>query len=232
MIFSLDQAVLDRLPTLCVGLVVARGIDNTGSKPEVDALLDVAVRDAERRLAGINASEDPRVQPYRAAFSALGMSPSRYPSSNIALLRRIAKGKGLWHVNPLVDVGNAISIRYGLPLGAHAMNLASETLELRFSRADDVFVELGHSEPDSTLAPGELVYAVGNLVQTRRWTWRQSENGKVTADTSEVVFPIDGFVDANELQVREACDELAAHLRDVFGGTTRTYLVDARVTQV
>ena len=230
--FLLDRAVLDRLPTLCVGLVVATDVDNTRARPEVDALLDAAVLDAEERLAGTNASDDPRVQPYRAAFHSLGMSPSRYPSSNIALLRRIAKGKGVWRVNPLVDLGNAISIAYGLPLGAHALDLAAETLELRFSREGDRFVELGRNVPDPTLAPGELVYAVGDLVQTRRWTWRQSENGKVTAGTREVVFPIDGFVDKNEQQVRDACDELAAHLRDVFGGEAHVYLVDARSTQV
>jgi DNA/RNA-binding domain of Phe-tRNA-synthetase-like protein len=232
MIFSLDQAVTDRLPTLCVGLVVSRGIDNTFTRPEVDALLDSAVCAAETRLAGINASEDHRVQPYRAAFSALGMSPSRYPSSNIALLRRIAKGKGLWHVNPLVDLGNAISISYGLPLGAHAMDLSRETLELRFSRTDDVFVELGRTDADPTLSPGELVYAVGNHVQTRRWTWRQSEHGKVTPETREVVFPIDGFTDTNADQVRAACGELAELLSRFFDATTTTYLVDAQHPQV
>lgn len=231
MIFCIDQLVLDRLPTLCVGLVVASDIDNAHERPDVDALLDDAVRTAEVRLSGINASEDPRVQPYRTAFSTLGMSPSRYPSSNIALLRRIAKGKGVWRVNPLVDLGNAISIDYGLPLGVHAVDLACETLELRFSREGDRFVELGRTEADPTLAPGELVYAVGDLIQTRRWTWRQSENGKVTPGTREVVVPIDGFTDANEDQVRAACDELAAHLRDIFGAKTSTHLVHAGCPQ-
>ncbi len=231
MIFCIDQSVLDKLPTLCVGLVVASDIDNARARPEVDVLLDDAVRTAEARLSGINASEDPRVQPYRTAFSALGMSPSRYPSSNIALLRRIAKGKGVWRVNPLVDLGNAISIDYGLPLGVHAVDLACETLELRFSRKGDRFVELGKTAADPTLAPGELVYAVGDLVQTRRWTWRQSENGKVTPRTREVVVPIDGFTDANEDQVRAACDELAARLRDVFCATASTHLVWADCPQ-
>ncbi|MDO4538826.1 MAG: phenylalanine--tRNA ligase beta subunit-related protein [Coriobacteriales bacterium] len=227
MVFSLEQAVLEKLPNLCVGLVVASGIDNACERPEVSAFLGTAVRDAEKSLEGINASEDERVQPYRAAFSALGMSPSRYPSSNIALLRRIAKGKGVWRVNPLVDLGNAVSIAYGLPLGVHALDLARETLELRFSRQGDHFVELGKSEADPTLAPGELVYAVGDLVQTRRWTWRQSESGKVVPETREVVIPIDGFRDVNEDAVRAACDELAVRLRDIFGATVSTHLADA-----
>ncbi|WP_455138562.1 B3/B4 domain-containing protein [Thermophilibacter sp.] len=232
MVFSIDAAVFEALPELCVGVVTAVGIDNTaGSVPAIDRLLDEAVADAGRRLAGIHASDDLRVQPYRQAFHALGMSPSRYPSSNIALLRRIAKGKGVWRVNPVVDLGNAISIKYALPLGAHALG-PGETLELRLSRPGDVFVELGEKDADPTLAPGELVYAVGNLVHTRRWTWRQSENGKVDAGTTRAVFPIDGFLGINDDAVRAACDELAARLRDDLGARTSVALASAAAPQV
>lgn len=215
--FRIEPQVFDVLPRLCVGVVEARGADNSVARPEVDALLDAAVTDAQARLADMKASDDARVQPYREAFHALGMSPSRYPSSNIALLRRIAKGKGFWRVNPIVDLGNAISIKYGLPLGAHAM-APDEALELRFSRPGDVFVELGATEPDSTLDPGELVYAVGSLVHTRRWTWRQSENGKVGAKGNlSLLFPIDGFVGVNDTEVTAACAELASILCNAFG---------------
>lgn len=216
--FTIDPSVQEALPGICVGLVEAHGVDNSlPDRPKVDALLDDAVREAEKSLANTKASDDPRVQPYREAFHALGMSPSRYPSSNIALLRRIAKGKGLWRVNPVVDLGNAISIGHGLPLGAHAMG-PGEHLELRFSRQEDRFVELGASEDDPTLAPGELVYAAGDLVHTRRWTWRQSENGKVEAAAGlDLLFPIDGFLGVNDVQVMAACEDLARHLREIFG---------------
>lgn len=214
--FAIDSDVHDLLPTLCVGVVEARGVDNSTPHPEVDEILDDAIEGAKELLAGRKASDDPRVLPYREAFHKLGMSPSRYPSSNIALLKRIAKGKGVFRVNPIVDLGNAVSIKYGLPLGVHAMG-PGETLRLRLSRPGDVFVELGSSKPDETLEPGELVYAVGNLVQTRRWTWRQSENGKVVAETRDLLIPIDGFTDQNEDEVRAACKELVMMLQGIFG---------------
>ena len=224
--FAIGDAVFERLPDLCVGIVVARGIDNSHEYPEIDRMLDGAVAEATGLLANSKASDDPRVQPYREAFHVLGMSPSRYPSSNIALLRRIAKGKGLWRVNPIVDLGNAISISYGLPLGAHVLKEGG-MLELRFSEEGDVFVPLGEERPDATLAPGELVYTEGNLIHTRRWTWRQSENGKVEPTTTEVVFPVDGFVGKNDACVREACDDLATRLREVFGCEATTSLASS-----
>ena len=63
MFFSIDDEVFGRLPALCVGMVLAEGVDGMGARPAVDALLDEAVRDAERRLEGVHASDDPRVQP-------------------------------------------------------------------------------------------------------------------------------------------------------------------------
>lgn len=216
-LFEIGSEVFETLPKLCVGLVYAEGFDNTQPSAVAERALSDAIADAERRLAGIKASEDPRVQPYRAAFHALGMSPSRYPSSNIALLRRVAKGKGLGRINALVDLGNAVSIAHGLPLGVHVMGSPTSALELRMSREGDVFVPLGSDEADPTLAPGELVYAEGNLVQTRRWTWRQSENGKTEPDATSALIPIDGFTDSNLGAVVAARDELAALIEQAFG---------------
>lgn len=223
-LFEIGPEVFEKLPTLCVGLVWAEGFDNSMPSDVADRALDDAVAAAQERLAGIKASEDPRVQPYREAFHALGMSPSRYPSSNIALLRRVAKGKGIGRINPLVDIGNAVSIAHGLPLGVHVMGSPESVLELRMSREGDVFVPLGADEADPTLAPGELVYAEGGLVQTRRWTWRQSENGKTGPDATSALVPIDGFTDKNLDAVLAARDGLAGLIEEAFGCRVATGL--------
>ena len=231
-LFEIGVEVFQTLPSLCVGLVYAEGFDNARPSEVAERVLDEAIAGAEERLAGMKASEDPRVQPYRVAFHALGMSPSRYPSSNIALLRRVAKGKGVGRINALVDLGNAVSIAHGLPLGVHVMSSPTSVLELRMSREGDVFVPLGSGEADPTLAPGELVYAEGNLVQTRRWTWRQSENGKTGPDATSALIPIDGFADENLAAVCAARDELARLIGETFGCRVVTGLASAENPRV
>jgi len=230
--FQIGAEVFETLPTLCVGLVHAEGFDNAKPSKVAEHALKEAIADAQERLAGMKASDDPRVQPYRVAFHALGMSPSRYPSSNIALLRRVAKGKGVGRINALVDLGNAVSIAHGLPLGVHVMSSPASVLELRMSREGDVFVPLGSDEADPTLAPGELVYAEGNLVQTRRWTWRQSENGKTGPDATSALIPIDGFTDANLEAVCAARDELASLIVEAFGCRVAVGLASAECPRV
>jgi DNA/RNA-binding domain of Phe-tRNA-synthetase-like protein len=67
---------------------------------------------------------------------------------------------------------------------------------------------------------------VGSQVRTRRWTWRQSEHGKIEAGSSYVFFPIDGFAGFNDDRVRAAMAELKAALKASFGCETVSGFVD------
>ena len=70
------------------------------------------------------------------------------------------------------------------------------------------FLPFGGGEPELP-DPGEVVYVSGGEVRTRRWTWRQSETGKITPETRSVLYPVDGFLDHNREEVLAARDELA-----------------------
>jgi DNA/RNA-binding domain of Phe-tRNA-synthetase-like protein len=114
-----------------------------------------------------------------------------------------------------VDLGNAISIRNFIPLGAHDIDTAGDDIYVRISRDNDKFIPFGETEAES-LDEGEIVYSVGNKIKTRRWIWRQSEEGKVTEESSNIFFPLDGFK-ANKERLLKARDELAVELENKFG---------------
>lgn len=223
--FVIEDSLFDTLPTLYVGVVAARGIDNSRDYPAIDALLDGAIALAESRFAGRKVKEDPDILPYREAFAALGINPNKFTCSVEALFTRIAKGKGMPHVNPLVDLNNAVSLLNTLPMGTHDLSLSDEDIVIRRAREGDTFLPFG-AETEENPDPGELVYAVGRQVRTRRWTWRQSEHGKIGPDTSFVFFPIDGFAGVNDDRVRAAADQLEALLREHFGCQTLKDFVD------
>ena len=73
----------------------------------------------------------------------------------------------------------------------------------------------------------DLVYAIGQQVRTRRWTWRQSENGKITSASTDIFFPIDGFTDFNRECVLAAQDELQMRIARIWGCKTIVGLVDS-----
>lgn len=213
MSFRIVPEVFDKLPELYIGALVVKGIDNTKDYPQVTEFLDECVQNLHRDLAGQKIKEHPFILPFRGAFNALGMNPNKFMPSIEALASRIEKGKGMPHINPIVDLGNAISLKYLLPIGAHPLQALDE--EVRFAREGDIFRPFG-AEKDEQPDVGELIYANGNIVGTRRWIWRQSDISKIERDTTDVFFPIDGFTFLAP-RVEAALDELSALCESFFG---------------
>lgn len=223
--YCIDKAVFDILPTVCVGTVSAYGADNHGEHPEIARLLEASIASCEAAYENIRVKEDPEIVCYREAFRAIGINPNKYMCSIEALISRIAKKKGMPCISPLVDLNNAISIKYSLPMGTHDIDTMKDDLLVRFSLPEDTFIPFGETETEHP-EEHELVYVSGHEVRTRRWTWRQSETGKITGDTRSVFFPIDGFTDINRDRVLRARDELAELLVKHFGVSLKVGFVD------
>ena len=213
--FSVSKEVFEKMGNACFGIVVARGIKNHPN-PDVMAFLENSLTDTEEKYMDRNIKEADEIVYYREAFSALEINPNKFMSSIEAMISRVTKKKGLPHINAIVDLGNAISLKYTVPIGAHDIDVADEDICLRFSNAEDVFIPFGETEAE-ILDEGELIYAVGNKVKTRRWIWRQSEIGKITEESKNIFFPIDGFTDKNYDFVMRSRDELSERLTNYFG---------------
>lgn len=214
--FIVEDKVFAALPTACFGVVVARGLDNRSVDPRPQSLLQQSITLVEEKFAAAKAKEAAEIAPYREAFLKLGMNPNKFMSSIEAIATRIEKKKGFPSINPVVDLGNAMSTKYLLPMGAHDIDAASGDIQVRFSRQGDQFTPFGETAAE-ILDAGELIYSAGERVKTRRWIWRQSEEGKVTENSKNVFFPIDGFADHNLSRVIAARDELAELLAQIFG---------------
>lgn len=187
--FIVTPEIFEKLPDLYVGVVVAKGVDNSQDYPNIDELLNKYIKFSQEKFDGVNVKQNEKIIPYREAFRKIGINPNRYPCSAEALFKRLSKGKDLPHINPLVDLNNAISLNYTLPMGTHSLDGIEDNIMMRVAQVGDNFIPLGTDkieEPDKE----EVVYAVGKDVRTRRWTWRQSEHGKITDQTRDVFFPI------------------------------------------
>ena len=214
--FSVAPEVFEALPQYCLGVAAAKGVDNRAPNAKITALLDQQVQAFASANAEANLRELPGIRACREAFQALGMNPNKFLCSIEALSKRVQKGGGLPHINSIVDLGNALSLQYLLPMGAHDVDRLEDGIQVRFSTPEDHFLPMGETSPESMPA-GELVYVSGHTVKTRRWIWRQSDDGKITEDTSYALFPIDGFEGVNEGKVQEARQELAQFLKEQFG---------------
>ncbi|MEG2144457.1 MAG: phenylalanine--tRNA ligase beta subunit-related protein [Oscillospiraceae bacterium] len=205
----MESRFFDLLPNACFGVVIAKGVNNFAKSPEVEALLSESIKKVQNDFLEKKVREDKRIELYREAFRKLGINPNKYLCSIEALAARVAKGGEIPKINPLVDLGNALSLKYFVPLGAHDMDKFSGDIEIRFSREGDSFVPFNATETES-VAAGEVVYASGTDIKTRNWIHRQGENGKITESAKNIFFPIDGFTENKEdiLCLRQELSEL------------------------
>lgn len=214
--FAVDTEVFKTLPNYCLGVVVAKGIRNEEKNPYIERLMEEQMEAFHQAFTGVNLKEYPGICAYRDAFYKLNMNPNKFMCSIEALAKRVQKGNHLPNINSIVDLGNALSLKYVLPMGAHDIDRFDGDMVVRFSTEEDHFQPLGE-EVLETMPAGELVYVSGHTVKTRRWIWRQSDDGKITEETSYALYPIDGFEGVNDEAVLKAREELAQILKEQFG---------------
>ena len=223
--FRIDSRLLDRFPTACIGLVVAYDVDNSLPHPEITELLRYAEAQMRDRFASTDVRLCPAFTIWHEAFAQLGMSANRFKISVEALTARVLKGSQLPDLSPAVDLTNALSLKYMLPLGAHDIDEPHGDIVVGPVRDGAEFTPFG-SDVAELVDKDEIVYADDREVRTRRWVWRQNEHSKVTQTTRTMLFPIDGWVGVNDADVRAALIELVAGLEGTLGAVARLYFLD------
>src|SRR5579863_3415242 len=100
----------------CRGVVVFDAVDNGGGTENLAALLRDAETAVRERVSG-NVAEFPYLAAWREAYRRFGAKPSEHRSSIEAMVRRVVKPESIPSINPLVDIGNLVSLQYMLPVG-------------------------------------------------------------------------------------------------------------------
>ena len=218
MFFSIQKELFDILPDLTIGMAVAKGMDNAHPSKEIDDLLTQAVEEVKKNFIGDKAQEHPRIKPWRTAFSKLGISGSKFPSSVESMARRVLKGDPFPKINPLVDLYNSISLRFLVPMGGHDLDTIVGNIHLRFTEGWEPFTPMGGGET-VTVPKGELVYRDDREVLTRNWVWRQCEKDKATEKTKNIFIPIDVLGEVGRERADEIILELSNLIPKYFGGT-------------
>jgi DNA/RNA-binding domain of Phe-tRNA-synthetase-like protein len=203
---EVDSAILERYPGYVARILV---LEEFAHGPTSDAS-DRALREAERSLHARDlerAADHPHIASWRAAFSAFGAKPSRYPCSAEALAARVLKGGELPRVNHAVDLYNAVSVRHLVPVGGEDLDRICGGARLTFAVGAETF-----DGDDGSPEPGEVVWRDQIGVTCRRWNWRQGVRTRLTEHSTRGYFVFDRLdgLDLDELD--QAVDELAAAL--------------------
>jgi DNA/RNA-binding domain of Phe-tRNA-synthetase-like protein len=195
---TLELTVSDDVGAIAPGFthvaVEAYGLVNAPSDEASSALLDDAARRLAERLAGRAPHEDPHMAAWRAAYTAFGSKPNRTRNSAEALAKRALADGGLPRINRLVDVYNAISVAHLVPVGGEDTDHIKGSMRLVRATGEEPFHTVAGGEaavehPDA----GEVVWRDDEGVTCRRWNWRQGVRTRLTEESVNALFLLEGM---------------------------------------
>ena len=208
-------------------MIVARGLTNP---PTPEALRERYLDEQAAVKARIGAkplSELPTLSAWRRAISAFGVSPTKYRSAAESLLRRLTKKGDIPCINTLVDIGNLVSIRYGLPVAIFDTRQIAAPITVRYADGSEHFTDLG-SDKIVQPEPGEVIFSdEENMVVARRWCWRQSATSAAKESTTDAIITVEAHHAGGHGDIEKALTDLTALLEEYAGGRQACAVLNA-----
>lgn len=214
--FTYAGSIRQEFPELATGVLRVDGITRRGSVSSPTArFYDIA----SARLGSDTEAALSEIQAWRRAFGRMGLKPTQYRCASEALLRRFRKDKSLPSIHLLIDLCNAISIAFAVPIAVFDLDQISGNLEVRHANGDEIFEtfagEVEHPEV------GEIVFADSAArAHARRWTNRQSGRSAVRAETASVLIVCEAMHDTAIKDVARLIAAVTATVTEVWPQAT------------
>ncbi len=223
MYFGHSKDIWQQFPSLVPGVLVVDGIH---TKVDVTGELEPWFKRARERLSRGPESELVEVSAWRRAYSQMGMKPTQYRSAAEALLRRFRREDNLPQLHPLIDLCNAVSLAFALPVAVFDLAGVEGYLEVRHAAGTEHYLSFS----DETEIPprGEVIFVDGaNRVHARRWTFRQSRYSTVSPATSRVLIVSEGLHPAAPTDVPALIEALAGPIAALWSPPSHQVILTA-----
>jgi DNA/RNA-binding domain of Phe-tRNA-synthetase-like protein len=226
--FGYHRDLLDRCPELTAGVIWIDGLTNREMSREANHALAQAIElTRERFLAPPDIARFDSITAWRQIYSRLGVKPNRYPCAAEGLIRRVIELGTLPRISALVDLCNAVSLRYAIPVAPFDRAKVVGDCVVRFALGSERFLPIGAGEPEP-IPEEEVVYVDDTPdVLSRRWNWRQADKGKIRVESTTVLITTEAVHDTGRDAVEAAVTELCETIHEVLGGSIQADILDS-----
>jgi DNA/RNA-binding domain of Phe-tRNA-synthetase-like protein len=207
-----DERIWREYPQLVPAVLRLDGVTADGDPGGIVASL---WQRAAARLADTPVGQLPEIQAWRRVFAQMGLKPTQYRCASESLLRRFGKEGSLPRIHPLVDLCNALSLAYAVPVAAFDLDSVSGDLQVRHADGTEDYLTFA----DTTEHPetGEVVFAdAGGNAHARRWSNRQSGRSAIRDSTARVLIVAEAMHEG-------AADDVAGLVSELTDGVTATW---------
>ncbi|AKA80750.1 B3/B4 domain-containing protein [Pseudomonas synxantha] len=152
-------------------------------------------------------------------FRKFGAKPQRTPCSAEALRKRVLRDGSLPSLDPIVDLYNAISIEYAIPVGGENIEAYVGSPRLVVADGTEPFDTMKEGAPAFEYPDaGEVVWRDDKGVTCRRWNWRQGVRTRLGADARSMWFILESLPAMPLEALTEAGDKLIEGLQQMMPG--------------
>ncbi len=223
--FQHSSEIWRDFPELVPGALLAGGIT-----PDAQADAGVArfTDRARSRLAQAPESELPEIQAWRRAFARMGLKPTQYRCAAESLLRRFRKEGAIPGLHPLVDLCNAVSLAFAIPVAVFDISKINGDLEVRYAAGDEKYLTFS-GEVEHPGAHEVIFCDAAGQAHARRWSNRQSGLSAVQHSTTGALIVAEAMHVAASSDMQELTAALAGELH-ALGYSTPAVTVLSRST--
>ena len=222
--FIIEKDFLEIFPDAKIGILVCRGIDNhIKEENRYAAYLAEAQKEAAKHIANPEFTENPIIRTWRDAFYKFKTKKGARCSIE-ALLKRVSKGGEIGCINPLVDIYNGISLKYGVPVGGEDIDKFQGDNRLTVADGSEEFITYGSDKSEPPYL-GEVVYKDDGGVICRCFNWRESVRTMLTEDTVNAFMCIETVAGERDDVLDAALDELKTLIEKELGGMVEKHIL-------
>ena len=213
--FNIEKDVLDL--GMNVAIVVIKGMNNCKENEDFINYRDSILNDIKENLTEESIINDDVLKGFWKLHEKVGKTSKHDMSSPENLMNMLLKNGNLPSINLIVDIYNLVSVKTKLALGAHDLDNINGNVSLRLTDGTETFLPIGYSK-NKPISKGEYAYIDDNNDVLCRMEVRQVEKTKVTENTSNCMYIVQGNENVDNEQIKKAVDLLVELTLKYCGG--------------
>lgn len=224
--FRIDNKIFENFPDLNIGVVIAKGVNNSGISEDIIKSLREQEIEIRNNFDTQTLLQSPKIDVWRKAYSSFGAKPKENQCSVENLYRSVLKGIDIKHINKIVDIYNFISLKYMVPLGGEDLDKIQGDIILTFAGKNEASVLLLGDKESRPPHEGEAIYKDNISAICRRWNWREADRTKFTEETKNAILVAEGLLPETKKELENIIKELSDLVQKYCGGQISIFILN------
>ena len=194
-----------------VVFLVIYSIDNTHYDDYVKKITSKFYDNFHKTYTQEDLEQDKNILGYRILHQKIGINDKSLIASPESLIKLIFKNNKLKPINFIVDTYNYVAIKNKISIGAHDLQKIIGNVRLCYTEGNEIFTPLG-SKSSKIIDKNEYCYIDDSNEVICRLDCRQSEKTKISTNTQDCLFIVQGHSGISEKNLISTAEELRSLL--------------------